>query len=52
MAVKRLITPFEHIKKHTFSEKEAITTIINKCSVCFVNIEKQLKSTNHMFTSG
>jgi len=39
MAVKRLITRFEHIKKHTFSEKEVITQAINNSLVCFVNIE-------------
>ena len=52
MAVKRLITPFEHIKKRTFSEKEAITTIINKCSVCFVNNENQQKEINQMLKYG
>jgi hypothetical protein len=43
MAVKRLITPFEHIKKHTFSEKEAITQTINNGLVCFVNIGRSRK---------
>lgn len=37
MAVKRLITPYEHNKKHTFSEKETITLKINKCYRLFVN---------------
>jgi len=37
MAVKIIITPYEHIKKCTFSEKEAIRLIINNCYACFVN---------------
>jgi hypothetical protein len=43
MGVNILITHFEHIKKHTLSEKEAITSLINNGSVCFVNIEKLRK---------
>jgi hypothetical protein len=37
MDVKSLITPFQHIKKHTFSEIEPVRHIINNCYAPFVN---------------
>jgi len=37
MTVKRLITPYEHYKKHTYSGIETITQEINKCYIHFVN---------------
>jgi len=46
MAVKRLITPYQHIKKCTFSEKETFRPIINNGYACFVNNGKIV---NRMF---
>jgi len=42
MGVKWIKTHFQHIKKRTLSEKEAIRHIINNCYVGFVNIHEEM----------